>query len=71
MKNLKTTAEVIDELGGNEAVAERMDVKVKTVWHWRNTKQFPSNTYVMLTKDLSAAGKSAPVSLWSMKMPER
>ncbi len=71
MKTLRTTSEVIDELGGNAAVAGLMGVKPKTVWHWRDTGLFPSNTYIALTEDLRAAGKTAPATLWAMKTVER
>ena len=71
METLLTTSAVIDELGGNAVLAGRFDVKPKTVWHWRDTNFFPSNTYVAITEDLKARGKTAPASLWAMKTVER
>lgn len=67
METLETTGAVIDELGGNATVADRMKVKPKTVWHWRDTGVFPSNTYIVITEALQAVGKTAPASLWAMK----
>lgn len=67
MEKLLTTGDVIDWLGGNAAVAEKMGVKPKTVWHWRDSGVFPSNTYVALTESLNSIGKTAPTSLWAMK----
>jgi hypothetical protein len=75
MESLDTTGAVIDELGGNPAVADLMSVKPKTVWHWRDTGIFPSNSYLVITDALLAKGKTAPASLWAMKSansePER
>lgn len=68
METLDTAGAVIDELGGNAVVAVRFSVKPKTVWHWRDTGLFPSNTYVALMDDLKALGKTAKPSLWAMKV---
>lgn len=67
METLSTTAEVMDELGGNDAVAEITNSRPKAVWNWRKSETFPSNTYVALTEALLAKGKTAPASLWGMK----
>ena len=68
METLTSTAEVIDELGGNLAVAELFkDGRAKTVWHWRKTNSFPSNTYLAIREALLAKGKTAPDSLWGMR----
>ena len=69
MEELSTTSEVMDALGGNAAVAELTGSKTKAVWNWRGFDTFPSNTYVAMTEALLAKGKSAPASLWGMKMP--
>ena len=75
MEELSTTGAVIDDLGGNVAVADLLKVKPKTVWYWRDSKFFPSNTYIVITEALLAKGKTAPTSLWAMKSaspePER
>lgn len=67
MEELSTTTEVMDELGGNVAVAELTGSNPKAVWNWRASQTFPSNTYVAMTEALLAKGKTAPASLWSMK----
>ncbi|WP_213287545.1 hypothetical protein [Bradyrhizobium sp. sGM-13] len=69
MDELSTTSEVIDALGGNAAVAKITGSTVKAVWNWRGFETFPSNTYVALTDALRAIGKTAPPSLWGMKIP--
>jgi hypothetical protein len=67
METLRTTSEVMDELGGNLAVAEITESRPKAVWNWRKSGVFPSNTYVAITEALLAKGKTAPASLWGMK----
>lgn len=69
MEELATTSEVMDALGGNAAVAELTGSTLKAVWNWRGFETFPSNTYVAMTDALRARGKTAPASLWGMKMP--
>ena len=48
MIELSTTSEVMDELGGNPAVAKLTGSKTKAVWNWRNFDKFPSNTYAVM-----------------------
>ena len=69
MEELTTTSEVMDALGGNTVVAELTGSKIKAVWNWRGFETFPSNTYVAMTNALLAKGKTAPDSLWGMKLP--
>jgi hypothetical protein len=69
MEELKTTSEVMDALGGNASVAELTRSTVKAVWNWRGFETFPSNTYVAMTEALLQRGKSAPPTLWGMKLP--
>jgi hypothetical protein len=56
-------------LGGNGPVAELTLSKPNAVSNWRGFKTFPSNTFVAMTEALRARGKTAPASLWGMKMP--
>jgi len=70
METLLSTSAVLDELGGNSAVAELTGSTPKAVWNWRVAETFPSNTYVALTTALQAKGKNAPPSLWGMKSTE-
>lgn len=67
-ETLETTEQVIDALGGNGPVAEITASKPNAVSNWRNFRTFPANTYVAMTSALAARGKSAPASLWGMKM---
>lgn len=69
MEELSTTSQVMDALGGNSAVAELTGSTSKAVWNWRGFDTFPSNTYVAMIEALRARGKTAPSSLWGMKMP--
>lgn len=68
---LTTTSDVIEALGGNPAVAELTGSTPKAVWNWRGFETFPANTYVAMTQALRTKGKSAPASLWGMKLPEQ
>lgn len=69
METLSTTSAVMDELGGNLAVAELTGSNSKAVWNWRKSETFPSNTYVAMTSALLAKGKTAPAALWGMRQP--
>ncbi len=66
---LETTEQVIESLGGNGPVAELTLSKPNAVSNWRSFKTFPSNTFVAMTDALRARGKTAPASLWGMKLP--
>lgn len=70
LEALPSTAAVIDELGGNQAVGALTNRQAKTVWYWRDTGAFPAHTYLTITEALRSRGKSAPSHLWSMKIPE-
>lgn len=69
MEELLTTLDVIEALGGNQTVADLTGSTNKAVWNWRGFETFPSNTYVALNDALTAIGKTAPASLWGMKVP--
>lgn len=66
---LETTVEIIDALGGNGAVEALTASKPSTVSNWRKFGTFPSNTYVVITGALAGIGKTAPDTLWGMKVP--
>src|SRR5256885_6979876 len=58
--DLHSTAEIIDELGGNPAVAELTGTgNAKAVSNWRSSNLFPAWTYLILTNALQALGKTA------------
>lgn len=66
MVELKTAREVIDKLGGIAAVARLTGRKYNAAWNWTSFESFPSETYVVMTDALRAAGYTAPHSLWRM-----
>lgn len=70
---LNTTREVTAALGGTKAVANLTGRKYTAAANWllESKAQFPPNTFVALNAALAAIGKSAPASLWGMKIPER
>lgn len=69
MEELLTTLDVIIALGGNQPVADLTGSTNKAVSNWRGFETFPSNTYVAITEALAAIDKTAPASLWGMKVP--
>lgn len=68
MKRLTTTAQVIDALGGNPALAEYAGVVHTAVSNWRKTK-FPAHTYVWLRRLMKRRRIEAPDGLWAMSEP--
>jgi hypothetical protein len=71
-RTLTTTREVMAALGGIKAVASLTGRKYSAVSMWTvgSDPQFPSNSFVVMNAALAAIGKSAPPSLWGMKIPE-
>lgn len=69
VKQLSTTAAVMDKLGGNKAVAELTGRKYNAATNWRNFPTFPSNTYLVMQSALREKGYVAPASLWGMTEP--
>ena len=70
MKILKTTSEVMDALGGNQAVSQLTGRTAQAVSNWRRFDSFPSNTFVAMTAALAMSGQFAPASLWGMRAAE-
>lgn len=66
---LETVDDVIAVLGKNSGVQALTGDNPSTVSMWRKAGKFPANTYVVLTDALLAIGKTAPDSLWGMKVP--
>lgn len=67
MRELSTTADVIDALGGNIAVAELTEcTDSKSPSNWRSWEAFPPKTYVVMQRALAERGCTAPPSLWKM-----
>lgn len=73
---LDTADAVFEVLGGLHGMAEltRGDAtterQYKVVSNWKAAGAFPSKTYVVITKALSARGCRAPASLWGMVAAE-
>jgi hypothetical protein len=67
MQVLNTTSEVIEALGGIQAVRELTGRKYTAAHNWLRAKQFPSNTYRKMTSALQDKGLSAPPSLWGQQ----
>lgn len=70
-KQLNTVSEVIEELGGHQAVEEMTKQlsdrrPVSRVLMWKHRKKFPSHTYTILQRELQRRGKSAAPELWGM-----
>lgn len=68
MKKLTTAAEIVEVLGGPEAVAKLTNATLEAVWNWHGYfEQFPANTYVLMTRALERRGYKAPPHLWKMR----
>jgi hypothetical protein len=74
---LETASEVIDAVGGTgeaavlvAAAAPTGKCTAQSVSNWRAAGRFPPQTYLVFSAALSAIGKSAPPSLWSMYEPK-
>jgi hypothetical protein len=65
-RELNSTAEVIDALGGVSAVARITGAKYPAVHNWTKFVVFPAKTYVVMQEALQAIGHVAPASLWGM-----
>lgn len=65
---LPTVGAVINALGGTKSVAELTQNTDPAVSNWRKAGQFPANTYLIIRGELEKLNKSAPDSLWAMKM---
>ena len=69
LQNLETVDAVFTALGGPSGMQSLTGSKPNTVSMWKAAGSFPSNTYLVITDALRAVGKTAPDSLWRMKMP--
>jgi hypothetical protein len=66
VRRLHSVRQVIDELGGNTAVAKMLGYSSHRVAMWLSKGNFPSNTYIVFKIALSRRKASAPDSLWRM-----
>lgn len=65
-RELTTTAEVIDALGGVSPVAALTGRKYGAAFNWKGFSKFPADTFLVLQDALRARGCAAPASLWGM-----
>lgn len=65
-RELSTTAEVIEALGGVAAVARLTGRRYGAAFNWKGFIKFPADTFVVMQTALLAAGCIAPASLWGM-----
>lgn len=66
MAHLTSPIEVIEALGGTDAVAKLTGRKYGAAFNWRSFETFPPDTFLVLTKALEDLGHTAPPSLWRM-----
>ncbi len=74
MKELRTVATVIKELGGdmrgmNTYVAELTHKSLQCVTNWKAKDRFPPDTYLILQKALKEHQATAPARLWGIVEP--
>lgn len=67
---LSSAVQVIDALGGIQAVMDLTGRKYSAVHHWRSCGSFPASTYLLLTDELRRRDLTASPSLWRMRQPE-
>jgi hypothetical protein len=65
---LDTIDAVVDALGGTGVVAGMVKNTDAAVSNWRKAGQFPANTYLIIRGELEKLNKTAPDTLWAMKM---
>lgn len=65
-RELTTTAEVMEALGGIAPVAELTGRKYGAACNWKGFAKFPADTFVVLQDALRERGLTAPASLWGM-----
>lgn len=64
---LGTVADVIDALGGNEAVYAIAEATPQSVSNWRDRGQFPAALHQLFTDALRAKRRKADPKLWGQK----
>ena len=63
---LETAEQVIEKLGGLNAVEALTAARYKSVSQWKTSGKFPARTFLVMTKALRDRGFKAPVALWGM-----
>ena len=66
MRNLKTAREVVELLGGVDAVCKMTGATRKSAYHWTGqTGTFPARAHDIMLKALNKKGYTAPAALWN------
>ena len=63
---LHSAAQVIDALGGTQAVADMFGLGYRAAWNWR-IRGLPSDTYAAMSAELKRRGFFASPALWSQR----
>jgi hypothetical protein len=67
MRHLRTVQDVVEALGGIEAVCELTNANNKQAWNWvGRAGMFPARKYVVMQRALKRRGATAPAWLWNM-----
>jgi hypothetical protein len=68
MRQLTKARDIVQYLGGVEAVCEMTGRDYKTVYHWTGRMgTFPARYHDMMTKALKKRGFTAPPALWNQE----
>ena len=71
MKQLHTSSDVIDALGGTSATARRLGCDPRVVSNWRKSR-LPARTYPIIKSALEEVGEfDAPDTLWAIMQPSQ
>lgn len=68
MATLRTSTEIIDQLGGTAEVSRLTGKRMQNVSRWKGENRFPPDTYLCMTQALEERGHRAPVSLWGQRV---
>lgn len=64
MIELHNADQIIDTLGGNEAVAVMFDISDKAPTNWRKAGELPARLFAKMLWELNFRGFTARPSLW-------
>jgi hypothetical protein len=72
MRKCRTAQDVVDALGGLQAVCELTGANIKQAWNWTGrADSFPASTYVVMTRALRRHKCTAPPCLWNQRGVKR
>lgn len=67
MRMLQTAADVVEALGGDDAVSKNLfATEPRAVANWRLGGKFPAHTFIAIKALLKRRRLEAPDSLWTM-----